>query len=91
MYPLNYETFDTLSFLLKRPVEFVCATPNQIKSSLVKYYGSADEAARYTEQAQLGVEGIIIGDIAVGEGGIESEQGDAPIIKMVTMMLLEAL
>ena len=86
--PLNYETFDTLSFLLKRPVEFVCATPQQIKAALIKYYGSADEAADVLSK-QLG-EGIIIGDIAVGEGGIEAETGDAPIIKMVTMMLLEA-
>ena len=86
--PLNYETFDTLSFLLKRPVEFVCATPQQIKSALIKYYGSADEAADVLSQ-QLG-EGIIIGDIALGETGAEAETGDAPIIKMVTMMLLEA-
>jgi len=86
--PLNYETFDTLSFLLKRPVEFVCATPQQIKAALIKYYGSADEAADVLSQ-QLG-DGIIIGDIALGEGGAEAETGDAPIIKMVTMMLLEA-
>jgi len=85
--PLNYETFDTLSFLLKRPVEFVCATPQQIQSGLIKYYGSADEAADILSK-QLG-DGIIIGDMAVSETG-ETETGDAPIIKMVTMMLLEA-
>ena len=86
--PLDYETFDTLSFLLKRPVEFVCATPQQIQTALIKYYGSADEAADALTK-QLG-EGIIIGDMAAGETAGEVETGDAPIIKMVTMMLLEA-
>ncbi|MEI8342795.1 MAG: type II/IV secretion system protein, partial [Verrucomicrobiota bacterium] len=37
--PLNFDTFDSLSFLLKRDVEFVCASPDSIKTALVKYYG----------------------------------------------------
>ena len=43
--PLNFDTLDNLRFLLKREIETVCATPEQIKQSLVKYYGSADEAS----------------------------------------------
>jgi type IV pilus assembly protein PilB len=86
--PLNFETFDSLSYLLKREVEFVCSTPGQIKQALQKYYGSADEAAESLE-AQLGGE-IQIGDTAAGGGDQAAEGGDAPIIKMVTMLLLEA-
>ena len=54
---------------------------------LKEYYGTADEAADELE-GQLG------GDIQIsGEGGTLGAEGDtvdAPIIKMVTMMLLEA-
>ena len=42
--PLNFDTVDNLRFLLKREIEMVCATPEQIKQALVKYYGSAEEA-----------------------------------------------
>ena len=42
--PLNFDTLDNLRFLLKREIEMVCATPEQIKQALVKYYGSAEEA-----------------------------------------------
>ena len=87
--PLNFDTFDNLNFLLKRDVEFVCSTPQQIKAALIRYYGTAEDAAAALE-GSMG-EGIEIS----GEGGDASETetdagGDAPIIKMVTMLLLEA-
>ncbi len=84
--PLNFDTFDAVGHLLKREVEFVCSTPDQIKTALLKYYGTADDAA-----AQL--EGQLGDDIQIGEHAAEvaeGEGGDAPIIKMVTMLLLEA-
>ncbi len=77
--PLNFDTLDSLHHLLQRDLEFVCATPASIKDALKKYYGITDEPADDVsitgESATLGAEG---------------ETGDAPIIKMVTMMLLEA-
>jgi type II secretion system protein E len=81
--PLNFDTFDTLHHLLQRDLEFICATPDAIQTNVRKYYGTAEDL--------LGIDsedgGIIVGDSGV-EG--EGEGGDAPIIKMVTMMLLEA-
>jgi len=71
--PLNFDTFDTVTHLIGRDVEWVCAAPDQIQAALVKYYGSEEKSE---------------GDIAIGEGAVE--ESDAPIIKMVTMMLLEA-
>ena len=85
--PLNFDTFDAVGHLLKREVEFVCSTPEQIKAALLKYYGSADEAASQLERS-IG-EGIQIGDIGI-QADHEGETGDAPVIKMVTMLLLEA-
>ena len=84
--PLDYETFDTLGFLLKRPVEIICTTPEQIKTALVKYYGDAQMAGDLLA-SKFGEIGS--GDITKIEG-VDDDGGDAPIIKMVTMLLLEA-
>ncbi len=75
--PLNFDTFDALHHLLKRETEFVCATPDSIRSALERYYGSVGTAAD-----ALTTDGVL--------GSGEEQEGDAPIIKMVTMMLLEA-
>src|SRR5207302_1265179 len=53
--PLDFDTFDSLGYLLKQHIEFVCATPAQIKTALHKYYGTADEAVEALEN-QLGDE-----------------------------------
>jgi type IV-A pilus assembly ATPase PilB len=84
--PLNFDVFDSLHHVLQRDLEFVCATPDSIKTALRKYYGTADEAAADLEGSLGG--GIEIGGMDLGSG--EGEGGDAPIVKMVTMMLLEA-
>ncbi len=86
--PLDFDTFDAIGHLIKRDIDFVCATPAQISTALIKYYGTADEAVSSLEHA-LGAESIQFGDgTVVGEG--QTDTGDAPIIKMVSMLLLEA-
>ncbi len=88
--PLDFETLDSLRFLLKQEVELVCATDDQIREAMVKYYGSADEATQRILD-EMGEE-IDFGDITSQEGeeATEEEGGDAPIIKMVSMLILEA-
>lgn len=85
--PLNFDTFDSLHHMLQRDLEFVCATPDAIATAYRKYYGTADEAA--DELARH-----LDADIEIsGEGGsgmVTGDTVDAPIIKMVSMMLLEA-
>ena len=79
--PLNFDTFDALHHVLQRDLEFVCATPDSISLALRKYYGAAgDMSGGGADDIQISGEG----------GGSGGEEGDAPIIKMVTMMLLEA-
>jgi type IV pilus assembly protein PilB len=85
--PLNFDTFDTLAHLLHRDVEWVCSTPEQIRTALIRYYGTAEEAADALSE-HLGEE-VQIGEAGAGAEG-EAETSDAPIIKMVTMLLLEA-
>ena len=87
--PLDIDTIDSLSFLLQREIELVCTSPKKIREALIKYYGTADEAADILQQ-KLGGDvdlGLEIGD---GTALTESDQADAPIIGMVAMLLIEA-
>ena len=86
--PLDIDTIDSLSFLLQREIELVCTSPQKIREALIKYYGTADEAAdviqeKIGEDVDLGLE--------IAEGGAaEGDAVDAPIIRMVSMLLIEA-
>jgi type IV pilus assembly protein PilB len=87
--PLDIDTIDCLRFLLQRELELVCTSPKKIREALIKYYGTADEAAdvlqkRLGEDVDLGLE---IGD---GAQMMEGDESDAPIIRMVSMLLIEA-
>jgi type II secretion system protein E len=87
--PLNFNSLDAIQAVLQREVEFVCATPTALNTALVKLYGTAIDAVEEMEQ-KLGK--ILIGDneVDVSTGSAEGDTGEAPIIKLATMMLLEA-
>jgi len=87
--PLDIDTIDSLGFLLQRELELVCSSPEKIREALIKYYGTADEAAdvikeKLGEDVDLGLE---IGD---GAAVAEVDEADAPIIRMVSMLIIEA-
>jgi type IV pilus assembly protein PilB len=86
--PLDIDTIDSLSFLLQREIELVCTSPGKIREALIKYYGTADEASEVLLQriggADLGLELTEGGELTEGDGE------DAPIIRMVSMLLIEA-
>jgi type IV pilus assembly protein PilB len=87
--PLDIDTIDSLSFLLQREIELICTSPEKIREALIKYYGTADEAADILQQ-KLGEDvdlGLEIGD---GTALTETDEADAPIIRMVSMLLIEA-
>lgn len=74
--PMDFEAFDGLGFLLKRPVEFVCATPEQIAEKIDRLYPL--ELAGMTGPSLV-------------EEEQEVEDGDtAPIIRLVSSLLIEA-
>ena len=87
--PLDVDTIDSLNFLLQRDLELVCTSPEKIKQALIKYYGTAEEAAdvlrdKIGEDVDLGLE---IGD---GIDAITADDADAPIIRLVSMLIIEA-
>ena len=84
--PLNFDTLDSIQAVVQREVEFVCTTKDSLNAALVRYYGTAEDAVASLESL---VGGITIGDAQV-DVTTQEEGGDAPIIKLVTMMLIEA-
>jgi type IV pilus assembly protein PilB len=87
--PLDIDTIDSLSFLLQREIELVCASPETIRQALVKYYGTADEASDVLAQ-QIGHEVDLGLEITEGRDVSGTDEADAPIIRMVSMLLIEA-
>lgn len=87
--PMDIDSFDSLNHLLKRQIEYVCATPEQIERALQKYYGTAEEAAANLIK-EMGGDFEVGGEAASDDSEEESSTDDAPVIKMVTMLLLEA-
>jgi type IV pilus assembly protein PilB len=87
--PLDIDTIDSLSFLLQREIELVCTSPAKIREALIKYYGTADEAADVLQE-KLGADLDLGLEIGEGAAAVEGDETDAPIIRMVSMLLIEA-
>ena len=87
--PLDIDTIDSFGFLLQREIELVCTSPEKIREALIKYYGTADEAADVL-QKEIG-EDIDLG-LEIGDGTEASpiDEADAPIVRLVSMLLIEA-
>ena len=86
--PLDIDTIDSLSFLLQREIELVCTSPEKIREALIKYYGTADEASDVIQE-KIGTD-VDLG-LELGDGAIAAEaETDAPIIRLVSMLLIEA-
>src|SRR5438874_2596378 len=87
--PLDIDTTDSLSFLLQRELELVCTSSTKIREALIKYYGTADEAADIL-QKEIGEDidmGLEFGD---GAEAAALDEADAPIVRLVSMLLIEA-
>jgi type IV pilus assembly protein PilB len=87
--PLDVDTIDSLSFLLQREIELVCTSPEKIRQALIKYYGTADEASDVLLR-QLGDGADVVLELGDSDEIAEADEADAPIIRMVSMLLVEA-
>ncbi len=86
--PLDIDTIDSLSFLLQHEIELVCTSPAKIREALIKYYGTAGEAADILQE-KLGADVDLELELEKG-AAVEGDETDAPIIRMVSMLLIEA-
>jgi type II secretion system protein E len=85
--PMAMQTMDDLTYKLRREIEFVCAAPEAIRKLVVKHYGNADDAASELLKGVGQIEGF---DTGADEEANTEDVGDAPVIKLVSMILLEA-
>ena len=76
--PFDFESLDNLPQVLGRELVFVCATRTAIKLYLQQLYGAEDEVE----------EGL---DMGLSQEGVEDKEKDAPIIKLVQSLFVEAL
>ena len=86
--PLDFETLDALRYLLKTDLEPVVVPLNKIDEAITKYFGKTDESLQ-TLMANMDGSELEVKGPAV-EGGDEAAEGDAPIIRMVYGLILEA-
>jgi len=86
--PLDFETLDALRYLLKTDLEPVVVPLNRIDEAITKYFGKTDESLQTLMANMDGNELEVKGSGA--EGGEETTEGDAPIIRMVYGLILEA-
>ena len=83
--PFDIETLDSLRYVLKRNVEGMVAAPDEIAIALDHYYGreemSIEDMLTKGEKAESVLSGV---------ESAEEEDEDAPIIKLVHLIILEA-
>jgi type IV pilus assembly protein PilB len=95
--PLDFETIDKLRFVLNREIEVSLAPKDSIVEAINKYYGSATTETESVDSMLQEFTDTAI-DFAE-EGGIGGkpgttntlEEGDAPVIKLVHLIIQEAV
>jgi type IV pilus assembly protein PilB len=87
--PFDIDTIDSLSFLLQREIELVWASPERIREALIKYYGAADGPSDALVQ-RIGPDRDLGLEILEGADINATDEADAPIIRLVSMLLIEA-
>jgi general secretion pathway protein E/type IV pilus assembly protein PilB len=87
--PTDLETLDSLRYILKLDVEGVIAPRHQIHEALNRHYGTVEESV------ESFLQDITVGtvDITQAPKGLEDDKSaddDAPIIRLVSLIILEA-
>jgi len=80
--PLKLDVVDTISFVTKKDVDIVLVTETDLKEALVKYYGVVgDEEKELIRRVE--------DELPKEDEGYATEE-DAPVIKLVSMIIMEA-
>ena len=91
---MDVDTVDSLRYILRMNVEPVIATKTDIDNSITRYYGSADDTVE--NMLQEITEGEVDFGLASNKAAqtklddIAETDADAPIIKLVGLVIMEA-
>ncbi len=88
--PSDLETVDAIRYILKRDIEAVVASKEQIDHLTDHYYGSLEQNVD-AFMKEIGAEGDIEAQLAKATEGAENVEDDAPIIKLVSLLIVEAI
>ncbi len=91
--PSDLDTLDSLHHILKQEIEVCVATDEALEAALNKYYGggSSGEANKMIMDITEGtVDMTSFQNVAVGDEDGASVDADAPIIKLVNSIIVEA-
>ncbi len=92
--PMDVDTVDSLRYILRMNVEPVIATKTDIENSITRYYGSADDTVE--NMLQEITEGEVDFGLPTNKAAqtkledIAETDADAPIIKLVGLVIMEA-
>jgi type IV pilus assembly protein PilB len=94
--PLDFETIDKLRFVLNREIEVSLAPKEAIVEAINKYYGSASSETESVDSMLQEFTDTAIDFAEDAGGGTKSgtttlEEGDAPVIKLVHLIIQEAV
>lgn len=88
--PLNIEVLDSLRYILKRNVEGVVASNEEIAAALDNYYGREEKSV----EEIMANDGKTDSEISVragdGDDSMSATEADSQIIKLVSLIILEA-
>ncbi|MFQ3671625.1 MAG: ATPase, T2SS/T4P/T4SS family, partial [Verrucomicrobiia bacterium] len=90
--PLDFESLDALRYVIKHDFDTVCAPEDVIRKAIAAYYGSTDESVSALVDSMGGDDLELRGSTGTesAEDDGAGAEGDAPIIKMVYGMILDA-
>jgi general secretion pathway protein E/type IV pilus assembly protein PilB len=88
--PSDLETVDAIRYVLKKDIEAVVASKEQIDHLTDHYYGSLEQNVD-AFMKEIGAEGDIETQLAKATEGAENVEDDAPIIKLVSLLIVEAI
>jgi type IV pilus assembly protein PilB len=94
--PLDFETIDKLRFVLNREIEVSLAPKEAIVEAINKYYGSASSETESVDSMlqEFTDTAIDFAEEGTGTKTLTSntlEEGDAPVIKLVHLIIQEAV
>src|SRR5207244_4503689 len=87
--PSDLDTIDTLNHLLPKPVEVKVAMESQIQSALDRFYGEESKVDQMISDLTKDEASFITASDMFGDDGAEDE-GDAPLIKLVNTVIIDA-
>jgi type IV pilus assembly protein PilB len=92
--PSDLDTLDSLRHILKQEIDFCVATDEALDAALNKYYGGGGKSGEANEFIQNITQGDVdmtsFQNVAVTEDDGTSVDADAPIIKLVNSIIVEA-